>query len=360
MGSTDRRWVRHYCYCFFRMGKAFPHSPLSDKILMGLFLCSKKEDPLLALERPLWNSQIFASVAEKTVLLDTEKATSLPACNPMLSAVFPYHDRLSISLKESKWAESLFEQPALFIRLRPGKEQQVIGALQGQAISFTQVSSHALSLPATTSLSSWPGLNRDFVIQDFSSQRIASLLSLLPVYAQKEMWDCCAGSGGKSILAVDTLGPLRLVVSDRRETILRQLRQRFAQAELSDYRAYEIDLSRPLPASFTGQFPFIWADVPCSGSGTWSRTPEQLYFFDDSSIAAFQEVQRTLLTNALSRLAPGGFLLYSTCSVFAEENEAQVAWLEEKRGLRCVQQQLFDGSTQHADTLFAALLQRPA
>jgi 16S rRNA (cytosine967-C5)-methyltransferase len=76
-------------------------------------------------------------------------------------------------------------------------------------------------------------------------------------------------------------------------------------------------------------------------------------------VADFQSIQRTLLQNALTRLLPGGYLLYSTCSIFAQENESQVDWLEQKMGLRCVQQQLFNGAAQQADTLYAALLQRP-
>jgi 16S rRNA (cytosine967-C5)-methyltransferase len=120
----------------------------------------------------------------------------------------------------------------------------------------------------------------------------------------------------------------------------------------------EIDLTKQLPSSFRDTFSLIWADVPCSGSGTWSRTPEQLYFFDKGTLTRFKELQRSILQNALQRLRPGGYLLYSTCSVFATENEQQVVWLEDEMGLSCLEQQLFDGSAQHADTLYAALLQK--
>jgi len=346
MGSTDRKSVRHYCYCYFRLGKALPEASTTDRILWGLILCGSGNDPLLALEHPTVNT----AVEEGSLL---EKRTQL------LPQVFPYNELLSASLTNSAWALSIWEQPSLFIRMRPGSEEPVMEALQRQSIAFEKVGAHTLSLPSATSLSNWPGLNRDFVIQDLSSQRVASLLSLLPEPAKKKMWDCCAGSGGKSILAIDVLGPLSLSVSDKRETILRQLKQRFAQAGVIDYRSYELDLTRSLPASFTDRFPFIWADVPCSGSGTWSRTPEQLYYFEASTLDQYRHLQQTILRTAITRLQPGGYLLYSTCSVFACENEQQVTWLEEQLGLRCVQQQLFNGAAEKADTLFAALLQKP-
>ncbi len=352
MGSTDRKYVRHYCYCYFRMGKALPLLATDERVLIGVFLCSKKSDPLLALQKPAWNEQV-----ENTVVAKLDQL--FDSYGDLLQQAFPYRALLSAALDKDNWPLSLWEQPSLFIRLRPGKEQQVMSALQEQGIFFEPVEEQTLSLPATTSLSSWPGINRDFVIQDLSSQRIGSLLTELRTVAIKSIWDCCAASGGKSILATDTLGPIPITVSDKRSSILQQLQHRLTQALLTDYRSFELDLTKPLPSHFDGTFSLIWADVPCSGSGTWSRTPEQLYFFSDTTLFDLQSLQRSILHTALSRLQPGGYLLYSTCSVFAQENEVQVAWLEKEEGLCCVRQQLFDGSALRADTLYAALLQKP-
>lgn len=275
-----------------------------------------------------------------------------------LQATFPFEELLSPALQHKNWSLSFWEQPLFFIRLRPGKERLVYEALTAQQIPFEKVGERAIRLPATTSLDSWPGLNRDFVVQDLSSQQIADLFLRLPIDAVHTMWDCCAGSGGKSILATDSLAKLSITASDKRKSILKQLKERFTQAGLTDYQMLEIDLTKQLPSSFRDTFSLIWADVPCSGSGTWSRTPEQLYFFDKGTLTRFKELQRSILQNALQRLRPGGYLLYSTCSVFATENEQQVVWLEDEMGLSCLEQQLFDGSAQHADTLYAALLQK--
>jgi len=383
MGSTDRRWVRHYCYCFFRLGKALYDLPTEERILLGLFVCGKKEDPLLALLRPEWNRKMTAPITEKLLLLSVTYPIPLTragdSTDPVadllhvdhlsensaaavrdswLQETFPFEELLSPSLQNKNWPLSFWEQPLFFIRLRPGKEQLVYRELTAQQIPFEKVGEHAIRLPATTSLDSWPGLNRDFVVQDLSSQQIADLFLRLPTDTVQHMWDCCAGSGGKSILATDTLGKISITASDKRKSILKQLKERFTQADITDYQIQEIDLTKPPPSSFRDTFSLIWADVPCSGSGTWSRTPEQLYFFDKGTLTRFKELQRSIVQNALQRLRPGGYLLYSTCSVFATENEQQLVWLEDEMGLHCIEQQLFDGSTQHADTLYAALLQK--
>ena len=95
--------------------------------------------------------------------------------------------------------------------------------------------------------------------------------------------------------------------------------------------------------------------MPCSGSGTWSRTPEQLYFFEESKIAYYANLQKKIISNAVKALKPGSVLLYITCSVFTEENEDAVNFIQEQLHLKLVSANYFKGYQQRADTLFAAL-----
>jgi 16S rRNA (cytosine967-C5)-methyltransferase len=104
------------------------------------------------------------------------------------------------------------------------------------------------------------------------------------------------------------------------------------------------------------QYDLIIADVPCSGSGTWARTPEQLYFFKKERIKYYSDLQKAITGAVASSIRSGGHLLYITCSVFAEENEKVVAHLEDNYQLRTVAASLFKGYSDNADTLFAALL----
>ena len=74
----------------------------------------------------------------------------------------------------------------------------------------------------------------------------------------------------------------------------------------------------------------IIADVPCTGSGTWGRTPEQLYYFEDRKIEEYASLQKQIVTNVISHLAPGGYFLYITCSVFKKENEEAIDFIKDK------------------------------
>src|SRR3546814_15861376 len=81
------------------------------------------------------------------------------------------------------------------------------------------------------------------------------------------------------------------------------------------------------------RFDGIILDAPCTGSGTWGRTPEMLSAFDKGSIGRFAALQRQLAARAIKHLKPGKPLIYITCSVFAEENEGVVGYLQDTFGL---------------------------
>ena len=179
---------------------------------------------------------------------------------------------------------------------------------------------------------------------------------------KNEQWyDCCSGAGGKSLLLKDLCPGVRLTVSDKRESIIHNLQQRFRQyrfelpvAHVTDV-ADSAQLTRALGDK---QFDHIICDAPCSGSGTWARTPEQLYFFDPATIAKFGALQQTIAVNVSRHLKKGGQLIYITCSVFEQENENVVNAIIEETGMQLVQQQIINGIGVKADNMFVAVLTR--
>lgn len=347
MGSTDRKWVRHYCYSYFRIGKAMPNAAVGEKLLAGVWLTSSAKDPVLELFRPDWNNSVEWSLSKK---LDTLGVS--------FEEIFPFGQELSKELSAASWSISYFNQPNLFIRIRPGKEQKVLSRIVELGLSHHQLSSSAIAFPAATQLQQLEGLNRDYVIQDYSSQQIASLLTKVNLAKPLSVWDCCTASGGKSILAHDYLGKIDLLASDVRKSMMPQLKKRLQEAGIQSCQAAVIDLEQAIPSTLNNSIDLIIADVPCTGSGTWGRTPEQLAYFEKEQIDFYSSRQRSILGNVLPSLKSAGYLLYSTCSVFQKENEGIVEWLVQSQQLKLIEASLFVGIKNRADTLYGALLQR--
>jgi 16S rRNA (cytosine967-C5)-methyltransferase len=107
-------------------------------------------------------------------------------------------------------------------------------------------------------------------------------------------------------------------------------------------------------------FDGIIADVPCSGSGTWARTPERLRFFTSHELDAYVALQESITNNLIPSLRIGGVLVYITCSVFEVENGGRVSKLQAGGQLELVEEHLLQGSGHGADTLYCALLRRIA
>ncbi len=370
-GSKDRKNISQLCYAFFRLGKALPTLPAEERILTGLFLCSAEPNELLQHLKPDWDSQTHLSLADKWRLIsDTDAAAGL-------LAVFPWKDELSANMDHTSFCASFFTQPDLFLRLRPRHEAAVKSKLQQAGVPFREVSRHCLALPNASKIDTVIGTDREAVIQDHSSQRIGELMEFIrnsafakasasdgsppaDAMANKPLrvWDACAASGGKSILATDIFRRIDLTVSDVRQSILVNLEKRFAAAGIRNYHSFIGDLSTTTYDDQEPGFDMIITDVPCSGSGTWSRTPEQLYYFDPKKIDRYSALQKKIIAHAIPALKPGGFLLYCTCSVFKKENEEVVQFIEEQLSLQLLQSTLFTGYEQKADTLFGAVFQK--
>ena len=352
-GSKDRKLISHSCYCYFRLGKMATDLPADERILLGLFLCTDKPGEMLAALKPGWIEHITNTTQNKI-----EKS----GFHFSVSEIFPWKSEMSEGIDYDKFCESFLIQPGLFLRLRPGYEKAVQKKLIAAGFNFSIVHSNCLELSNSSKVDAVVELDKEAVVQDLNSQKVGELFRLVrqgPSGKPEKLWDCCAASGGKSLMLHDLFPDIDLTVSDKRESILVNLRKRFEKAGITNYESFIADLSIPLKQSQKNKYNLIIADVPCSGSGTWSRTPEQLYFFDGSKIIEYSNLQKKIVNNVIPFLEPGGFLLYITCSVFKKENEEVAAFLKERQGLEMKHMQLFAGYDKKADTLFAALFYKP-
>ena len=347
-GSRDRKLISHLVYTYYRLGK-YAATNQQQRLLIALFLSEPGDSQWAVCLPEAWQQMMQASLGEKCSYLQTQSLPIAPA------AIFPWIDALSEGIEKEAFVWQHLQQPDLFLRVRPGRMKKVVEALNTNTIAF-EAEGNCLRVANGTQIDQLLTINKDVVVQDRSSQQVANLFSYFQEASVKKVWDCCAASGGKSILLMDTLPGIQLSVSDIRATILHNLRQRFAEAGIAQFQSFLADLSQPLPVK--QQFDAIICDVPCSGSGTWGRTPEQLSFFDTQEISRYAQLQAAIAGNAIPHLKQGGYLLYITCSVFAAENEMNVNKLAEQHSLKLVTHELLTGYQHKADTMFAALLQK--
>ncbi len=355
-GSKDRKQITQLCYCYFRLGKSLQNVSVEEKLLAGLFLSSRSSNELLQHLKPEWNDVVETSREKKVDMLNNAVDAS---------SIFSFTNELSEGIDADEFAFSHLQQPDLFLRIRPGRKETVLHQLKAADVSFQLIGDTTIALQNATKIEELIMLNKDAVVQDYSSQRVGEFLLNLKLQTfnlKPSVWDCCAASGGKSIMAKDIIGDIDLTVSDVRESILINLKKRFAEAGIKQYKSFVRDLSqqspKALPSGSGEGYDLIIADVPCSGSGTWGRTPEQLSFFQSSSIETYSSLQKKIISNTVGHLKPNGYFLYITCSVFKKENEDNVAWMQEELKLNLVKQELIKGYVAKADTMFAAMLRK--
>ena len=355
-GSKDRKSIASICFHYFRMGKTFTNIPIEEKLLIATFLCEKTDSLLMQELRPDWNEKISLSISEKLNLLGQ---------NISLLDFFPFTDLLSSDIEKEAYSLSMLIQPDLFIRIRPKSKDTVINQLQQSGFHWQLLNEHCVRLKNSDKIADFFKLDNELVIQDANSQKVLDFLKQPGLLENSvanntlSVWDCCAASGGKSILLTDVLDQkIDLTVSDIRETILTNLHERFKSAGIIEYESFVTDLSSSDNKMIHKDFDLIICDAPCSGSGTWGRTPEQLVFFKKTSLQYYAELQKKIVANAITHLKPGGLLVYITCSVFKVENEMAVNFITESLECKLLDQQMLKGYQQQSDSMFVAVFKK--
>jgi 16S rRNA (cytosine967-C5)-methyltransferase len=160
----------------------------------------------------------------------------------------------------------------------------------------------------------------DMPVMDDGSRLVAELAAASAPDARR-VWDCCAAPGGKTLVMARRLSGADLLATDASPRRLKVLAERLEKAR-ARVRTVDAD-AVALPAEL-GEFDLILCDVPCSGTGTLARNPEIRHRLKPEELARQVARQREILAAAFKRLALGGRLVYSTCSLEREENELVV------------------------------------
>ena len=166
----------------------------------------------------------------------------------------------------------------------------------------------------------------EFSFQNPSAFEVVKLLNLKPGL---KVWDACAAPGGKTALMAEMDSSLEILASDSSASRLEKIQDLMNRLGLTNIKTEVIDLA-PAQASATSplhssKFDRILLDVPCSNMGVIARRPESVYRMTPESINEVAELQFKILENASTALAPGGRLVYATCSPDPTETTRVIA-----------------------------------
>jgi 16S rRNA (cytosine967-C5)-methyltransferase len=153
--------------------------------------------------------------------------------------------------------------------------------------------------------------------------RLVAEIAAAAMPGAKRVWDCCAAPGGKTLILARRLGSAEIVASDVSVKRLAQTEarlRRYAYAERVQFAVADATEAKAVE----GSFDLILCDAPCSGTGTLAGNPEIRHRLKVEELARQAERQTAIVNEALKRLAPGGRLVYSTCSLEPEEGERVV------------------------------------
>jgi len=166
---------------------------------------------------------------------------------------------------------------------------------------------------------------------DPGSRLVAELTAALAPKSDSTLrvWDACAAPGGKTRILAELLPGAEVLATDVSPRRMAVMAERLQRDGLSGQIRTEVADAVELPTE-SGDFDLVLCDVSCSGTGTLARNPEIRLRLEPAHLSRQAKRQREILLAALGRLKPGGRLVYSTCSLEPEENEAVVERVLEK------------------------------
>ncbi len=190
-----------------------------------------------------------------------------------------------------------------------------------------------------------------FEMQDIGSQIVADLVDAKP---KERVLDYCSGSGGKALaIAARMEGTGELYLHDIRPRALVEAKQRLKRAGVQN--AQVLENGHPTLKKLFGKMDWVLVDVPCTGTGTLRRNPDQKEKIDAGMVEELVVKQRTIVAEAVRYLKPTGKLVYATCSLLPQENEQQVEHFLKTLPLQLEKPPLSLFPTAEHDGFFAAI-----
>ena len=253
----------------------------------------------------------------------------------------------------NKELPALLENPPIVLRAI-GNRDEVRLALREEGIETvpTKLSSYGLILPTYRNLTTTKAWKDGLIeIQDEGAQLIALDVGVKPGVS---VFDFCAGAGGKSLIFAQMMQNKGLIWAyDITAKKLFELVKRATRAHID---IIEIQLQLPAP---TKQFDYVVVDAPCSGCGTWRRSPNMRWHLTEKQLQHITKSQAEILNRAEAYVKDGGRLAYMTCSLTTDENEAQVeAFLQSHPNYKVIKQKRYSPARTATDGFFLCLMEK--
>jgi 16S rRNA (cytosine967-C5)-methyltransferase len=263
-----------------------------------------------------------------------------------------------------QFAQACNMPPPLDLRCRRGRIERdaLLSALAAAGVAAEPLSEgpDALTLKDRPGdLRALPGYAEGWwCVQDRNAQRIVPLLDPRP---GMRVLDVCAAPGGKTTQIAEALaGQGELWAVDRSEARLRRVAINAERLGLSGINLLAADGCELLSQrpDWREAFDRILVDAPCSGLGTLARHADARWRLEPQAIDTLVALQRQLLEGVLPLLAPGGRLVYATCTVHPRENQEQIAaLLADHPNLSLLQEQQWWPAPQAGDGFYVAVLE---
>ena len=308
-GSRDRKNYRHYCYQFWRRADYSNKSSI-DSIIRWLKETNEN------------NGSLVDTVLVNGLQEENSGFAKLPELSQFVALVSA---NKSFSLEQ-------------WIRLEPPVWIKVVDINQYQSIKnrlqelnipviHERFEMGALAVSGQSNINAFEqeGL---ILIQDIGSQlsmiwdELIESTVLNNSNGMSMVWDSCCGAGGKSLSLRINYPNLDLQCSDIRQGILDNCIERFNKTGLTVPFVFKHNLANG--ENKKTKFKIVLADIPCSGSGTWRRNPEERWFYDEKHWDSMITTQFSMIKNAAASVTEGGYLVVCTCSLFARENEGLI------------------------------------
>ncbi|MFZ9503141.1 MAG: RsmB/NOP family class I SAM-dependent RNA methyltransferase [Cyclobacteriaceae bacterium] len=320
-GSRDRRFVAETIYDIVRWKRLFAYT--SGEEIWPLFAAwlTWKNIPF-----PAWSE--LTGLEEQKI---RERLNAPGKPRAIAQSIPDWLDEIGEKALGDKWSHelnALNEEAPVTIRCNKLKivPKELAKILQQEGIETKILEGHpdGLSLIKRSNIFRTAAFQEGlFEVQDAGSQEIAPFCK---PEAGMRIIDACAGAGGKTLhLAALTKNKGRIIALDTEEWKLQELKKRARRAGISTIETRTIT-DKKVIKRLEDQADVLLLDVPCSGLGVLRRNPDAKWKLTPEVIEKTIHLQQQILMDYAGMTKSGGTMVYATCSILPQENEAQVQW----------------------------------